>query len=212
MPETIAAKNVTLHQLETGFGLTLVEDEQFFPEWSVALPELTKQEQCLLDKVKAGYLNLVQYPPMLENTVQMTVAAPILYLADFYLPPFHIQSEVSVSVSDIDEGVVIEGKLEILLLQDHLWVMVIESKRASFSIEAGLAQLLAYMLANPHPDHLNLGLITTGGSFAFVKLTQLPTPQYALSRMFELRNPGNDLYPVLQILKRFRQLFLPEEQ
>ncbi|MBI1928214.1 restriction endonuclease subunit R, partial [Candidatus Poribacteria bacterium] len=81
---------------------------------------------------------------------------------------------------------------------------------ASFSVEAGLAQLLSYMLANPHQNHLNLGLITTGGSFVFVKLIAGNVPQYALSRIFELRNPGNDLYAVLSVLKQFRQLFLEE--
>jgi hypothetical protein len=92
-----------------------------------------------------------------------------------------------------------------------IWVVVIESKRASFSIEAGLAQLLSYMLTNPYPNHLNFGLITTGGSFVFVKLVAGHVPQYSLSRIFELRNPGNDLYAVLSALKQFRQLFLEEE-
>ncbi len=208
MSDIISAKNVTLHELETSFSLELVEEKNFFTEWRTALPQLTGQEQQLLDKVRAGYMNLIKYPPMLENTVQMTIVAPLLYLADFYLPPLHIQSEVSVSVSDMDEDITVEGRIDFLLLQDHLWVVVIESKRASFSIEAGLAQLLSYMLANPHPDQLNFGLITTGGSFAFVKLVGGEQPRYSLSQVFELRNPGNDLYHVLRILKYFRDMFL----
>ncbi|MDM8521949.1 hypothetical protein QUF80_01120 [Desulfococcaceae bacterium HSG8] len=208
MSDTVSAKNVTLHELEASFSLELVEDKNFFPEWRTSLPQITDQEQQLLDKVRAGYMNLIRYPPMLENTVQMTIVAPLLYLADFYLPPFHIQSEVSVSVSDMDEDITIEGRIDFLLLHDHLRVVVIESKHASFSVEAGLARLLSYMLANPHPDQLNIGLITTGGSFAFVKLVGGEQPQYALSQVFELRNPGNDLYHVLRILKHFRDLFL----
>jgi hypothetical protein len=208
MAEIVYAKNVTLHDLETKFNLQLAEAPQFFPEWQTNLPAVNEQEKQLLDKLKAGYFNLIKYPPMLENTAQMAVLAPLLYLADLYLAPFHITSEVSVSLSDVDEDTTIEGKIDILVLKEHLWVVVIESKRASFSIEAGLAQLLAYMLANPYPDHLNFGLITTGGSFAFVKLVADEAPQYALSRVFELRNPGNDLYEVLSILKQFRQLFL----
>jgi hypothetical protein len=84
--------------------------------------------------------------------------------------------------------------------------MVIESKKAAFSIEEGLAQILAYMLATPHPDKPALGMITTGGSFIFIKLVKGETPQYATSRVFELRNPGNDLYSVLSVLKQFAGL------
>jgi hypothetical protein len=34
---------------------------------------------------------------------------------------------------------------------------------------------------------------------------------YALSRIFEMRNPGNDLYPVLAVLKHLRHLVLQEQ-
>jgi hypothetical protein len=210
MSETVYAKDVTLHDLEVLFHLQSVEDLQFFPEWQNNLPPITAHEKQLLDKLKAGYLNLIEYPPLLENTVQMAVLGPLLYLADFFLAPFHIKSEISVSLSDVDEGMTVEGKIDILVLKEHLWVVVIESKRASFSIEAGLAQLLSYMLANPYSNHLNFGLITTGGSFVFVKLVAGDVPQYALSRIFELRNPGNDLYAVLSVLKQFHQFFLEE--
>ncbi|MEG5039448.1 hypothetical protein [Microcoleus sp. B3-D2] len=39
--------------------------------------------------------------------------------------------------------------------------MVIELKRVSFSIEAGLAQILAYMLANPNPVKPSYSILTT---------------------------------------------------
>ncbi len=45
------------------------------------------------------------------------------------------------------------------------------------------------------------GLLTNGSSFRFIKLVLQPTPQYALSRIFDLFNPGHDLYEVLSILK-----------
>jgi len=64
------------------------------------------------------------------------------------------------------------------------------------------------MLANPRHNHKNFGFITTEGSFVFVKLVARDVPQYALSRIFEQRNPGNDLYAVLSVLKQFRRLFL----
>ncbi len=208
MSDIVYSKNLTLHELETKFHLELPDDPQFFSEWQGSLPAVSDQEKQFLDKLKAGYLNLIKYPPVLENTVQMAILAPLLFFADFYLPPFHITSEMSVSVSELDEDITVEGKIDILVLREHLWVMVIESKRASFSVEAGLAQLLSYMLANPDPDYLNIGLITTGGSFMFVKLVAGKNPRYSFSRVFEIRNPGNELYSVLSILKHFRQLFL----
>jgi hypothetical protein len=83
--------------------------------------------------------------------------------------------------------------------------MVIESKQVEFSIEAGLAQILSYMLANPNPEQPSFGMITTGGSFIFLKLVKGDSPKYGLSRLFSLLNPGNDLYTVLSILKRLAQ-------
>jgi hypothetical protein len=208
MAQVIQAKDVTLRDLKTKFGLQLVEDDQFFMDWQVDLPEITNLDEQLLDRVKAGYLNVVEYHSMLENTVKMVVLAPLLYLAGYYLPPFHLRSEESISFAETDDGVVVEGKIDVLVLKEQLWVMVIESKRASFSIEAGLAQLLAYMLANPHPRQPSFGLITTGGSFIFIKLVKDETPRYALSKVFEMRNPGNDLYTVLAVLKQLGQSLL----
>jgi hypothetical protein len=36
-------------------------------------------------------------------------------------------------------------------------------QKAAFSIEEGLAQILACMLATPHPEKPSFGMITTGG-------------------------------------------------
>jgi hypothetical protein len=149
---------------------------------------------------------LIKYPPLLKNTVKMVVLSPLLDLADFYLSPFHVKSEKSVEISEEDEGVIIKGQIDVFVLREQLWLMVIESKKAAFSIEEGLAQILAYMLATPHPEKPSFGMITTGGSFIFIKLVKGETPQYATSRIFELRNPGNDLYSVLSVLKQLGRL------
>lgn len=206
MIQTIQAKDTTLYDLRTRFGLRLIEDDQFFREWQDNLTEINNSEKQLLDRVKTGYFNLISYPPLLENAIKMAVLSPLLYLADFYISPFHIKSEKSVEISAEDEGVIIEGRIDVLVLFEQLWVIVIESKKASFSIEAGLAQILAYMLSNPNPERPSFGMITTGGSFIFLKLVKGETPQYATSKIFEIRNPGNELYSVLSILKRLGQL------
>ena len=84
--------------------------------------------------------------------------------------------------------------------------MVIESKKADYSIEKGLAQILAYMLGNPTTDKPSFGLIATGSEFIFVKLVKTNLPRYALSKGFLMRNPGNELYDVLRIFKRLIQI------
>lgn len=84
---------MTLGELSNRFGLELTEDEQFFQEWQIELPELTATEKQRLDRVKSSFSNLLEYPPLLEDTVKMVVLSPLLDMADFYLPPFHIKSE-----------------------------------------------------------------------------------------------------------------------
>lgn len=78
MVQTLQARTVDLHTLTDSFGLSLVEDESFFWEWRVDLPELIESERHFLDRVRAGYLNLLESPPFLERAVQMVVLAPML--------------------------------------------------------------------------------------------------------------------------------------
>lgn len=208
MTQTIQAKDINLRYLIDRFGIQLVENDQFFREWEDNLPEITDLDKQLLDKVKAGFINLLNYPPMLEDIVRMAVLDPILFIADFYINPFYVKSEESVDIVTEDEGVIIKGRIDTLILKDQFWVMVIESKKASYSIEAGLAQIIAYMLANPHPEKPSFGMITTGGSFIFIKLVKGEIPQYATSKLFAIRNPVNDLYDVCRILKRLSQLVI----
>ena len=62
------------------------------------------------------------------------------------------------------------------------------------------------MLANPVTDQPSYGLIASGGSFIFVKLMKGEMNNYGFSKIYEIRNPGNDLYEVLQILKKIAKL------
>lgn len=205
MVQTIQAKNVTLRTLIDDFGIQLVRDSQFFPEWQTDLPDVSDSEKQSLDRITNGFVNLLDYPPLLEGVVRMSVVDPLLFLGGFYLPPFHVRSEPSIKIQTEDEGILIMGSLDTLVLKDQLWVLVVESKRASYSVEAGLAQILAYMLASPNPNQPCYGMITSGGSFMFVKLVKGNPPQYAVSKLFGIRDP-DDLSTVFGILKRFGQL------
>ncbi|NES20087.1 MAG: restriction endonuclease subunit R [Symploca sp. SIO3E6] len=206
MVQTLPAKQITLQELTDKFGLQFIENNQFFREWQDNIPEINEEEKHRLDRVKSSYANFLKEPPLLENTVKMVVLSPLLDLAGFYLPPFRIRSEKSIEISLEDKGVIIKGQIDVLALCNQFWAIVIESKQSAFSLEVGRSQLLTYMLANPHPEQPTYGLILNGSSFRFLKLIQGETLQYAVSRIFDLFNPGNDLYHVLSVLKHLSQL------
>ncbi|NEP43597.1 MAG: restriction endonuclease subunit R [Okeania sp. SIO2H7] len=202
MVQTIQSQEITLPYLTENIGLQLVRDEQFFREWQEDLPEISDLEKELLDRVQDGYFNLLENPPLLEDIVRMAVVDPILFIGKFFLYPYHIRSDKSINLELADKEIIIKGRIDVLVMKEQLWLMIIESKRAEFSIEAGMAQLLTYLLANPDKSRPNYGLIVTGGSFIFVKLVKTQIPQYATSKLFAIRNPGNELFDVLRILKR----------
>ncbi len=201
MTQSIQAKTLTLLDVETKFNFQLCEDEQFFREWIDDLPEISDDKKRSLDNVKAGYINSVKYA-MLEDTVKMVVLAPLLFLADFYLTPFHIEAEKSVELTIEDEDTIVKGSIDVLLLLKSFWVVAIEAKRSQYSVEAGLPQLLFYMLNDPSPEQVTFGLLTNGSSFRFIKMTKRDISQYAVSKLFDIANPGNELYEVFRILKR----------
>ncbi len=200
MTQSIQAKTMTLRDVKTKFSLQLAEAEELFREWMDDLPEITDEEKRYLDKVKAGYANTADYP-MIEDTVKMVVLAPLLFLADLYLNPFHIEAEKSVELVTVDENILVRGSIDVLLLIESFWVVAIEAKRAQYSVEAGLPQLLFYMLSNPNSDRQTFGLLTNGSNFRFIKLIQQHTSQYALSYEFVI-DRANDFYEVFRILKR----------
>lgn len=119
----------------------------------------------------------------------------------FYSEPFFIATEESIEIALEDEEEIIRGRIDVLVLQQQLWLLVIESKRASFSLLEAIPQGLAYMLANPNPEKPVFGLVSNGSHFIFLKLTQQDKPKYALSDEFTLLRRRNELYQVLAVLK-----------
>jgi len=205
MSQTIQASAISLKLLEEKFGIQENIDPQFFGEWQNGLPEIDAWEKQGLDRLKTGFLDLIKDPPLKENLVRMTVLYPLLFIAGFYLSPLQVKPEQAVNIVIEDEdGTIIEGRIDVLVLKNEFWILVIESKRASISLEEEISQLLSYMLANPQSDKPTFGMITNGGYFMFAKLVKAENPQYALSETFVLRNQG-DLDQVLRILKRLAQ-------
>jgi predicted type IV restriction endonuclease len=200
MPSTLPAEKVTLYDLEQRFQLQRSEDAQFFLEWQQDLLPLSEAEQQRLDRIKAIYANLANHS-VLENTVKMAIVSPLLDLAGFYLPPFYINTEEEVQIQTADEGVAIRGRIDVLVLKDQLWLLVIESKRAEFSLRVGIPQALTYMLGTPNPDRPLYGMVTNGSNFVFLKLVQQEIPVYARSKEFLLEE-DDQLHHVLQVLKQ----------
>ncbi|MEG4408524.1 restriction endonuclease subunit R [Microcoleus sp. MON2_D5] len=204
--QKLQARDLSLRYLIDNFGLQRVRNSEFFREGQENLPEVTDSEKQLLDRVQDIYFNLVDTPPVLDNAVKLTIISPILFIAGLYDSPFQVKAEKSISIQEEDEGRIIEGRIDILIMKANLWVTLIESKQLSFSTDEALAQHLTYMLADPNPETPTFGMIATGANFNFVKLVRGETPQYARSAEFVISNPGNELYRVLQILKRLSQL------
>ncbi|MDF5728496.1 MAG: type I restriction endonuclease subunit R [Rhizonema sp. PD38] len=196
----------SLMDAETRFGLVRVESGQFFQEWSTGLPEIISDEKISLDVVRRRYLYHRAGGDLLEGTVMLLLVSPLLALAGFYDPPFKIKAEAAVALVLDDGEEILRGRIDVLILQERLWVMVLESKKTTLSVWSALPQALAYLMANPNPNLPIFGMVTNGDDILLIKLVQTDTPQYDLSRVFSPFTSVRELYSVLQILKRFAQV------
>jgi predicted type IV restriction endonuclease len=208
MVQTIPANKITLYNLEQRFQLEQIQSPDFFEEWQTALLPLTEAEKQRLDRVQLSVANLERRSPLEndgENTVKLAVLAPLLDLAGLFLPPFYVSTEDSVNIEATDNSLVVQGRIDILVLKEALWLLVIESKRAEFSPKVGIPQALSYMLAAPQRATPIYGLVTNGTDFVFLKLVFGEVPRYGRSRQFVL-GQDHDLDQVLQVLKHLAEI------
>jgi len=204
MTKTLQATDIDLAKLEELFAIAQSPDPEFFDEWCGDLPKLNELEQSTLDDLKADYLHLSKYS-LLEPLVKMVVLSPILKLAGFYRSPFYLKAEQVVNILSQDQDILIQGRIDVLVFKPPFWVVVIEAKRAAYSLEVGIPQALTYMMANPHPERPVFGLVTNGSEFIFLKLQLQGALKYAESDLFSIKR-GNDLYTVVTILKHLAKL------
>ncbi|WP_414578711.1 type I restriction endonuclease subunit R [Anabaena sp. CCY 9402-a] len=208
MVQTIQTRDISLYELEENFGLELVTNSNFFPEWIENLPLLTDIEKSSLERVKSNYSNLTKRRPMSEEVVKMVVLSPLLDLAGFYQPNFEIKTETSTEISAVDESVIIvKGSIDVLVGNRRLWILAIESKNTKFDVISALPQALAYILDTPNAERPTFGLLVNGREFVFVKLVQSQKPKYARSDALSIEKP-NEIQQVLSVLKRFSELIL----
>jgi Type I restriction enzyme R protein N terminus (HSDR_N) len=215
---TVSENIKTLGQIEEKLGIFLSDDRDFFSEWLNLPSTLSSLERDRLDRIRQNYLYQSTDGILLEETIKMVLLSPLLELAGFYQSPYKFRAEVSVeieAIGDIDE--ILRGRIDALVLQNRLWIVLIEAKKATFDLELALPQTLAYMAANPQPDSLSakadaartetlrerplFGMITNGSSYLFVKLLDR---KYGTSDLFATRSQHrNNLYEVLEILRYF---------
>jgi predicted type IV restriction endonuclease len=135
------------------------------------------------------------------------VVSPLLEVARFLDPPFRIKSPESVELTIKDpDQTIIRGLIDILVVKDSLWILVVKSKRTSIPVAAALPQILAYMMANAESKSSIYGMATNGDSFIFIKLNRDGQPEYDFSREFSLLPRQHELSQVLQILKKLGQI------
>jgi hypothetical protein len=210
MSIAITESITTLAEAERRFNLSRIEDESFFSEWQVSLPDLSMAEQTSLDELRRRYLYQHLYQRseghLLEGTVTLLLASPLLTIAGLYDPPFRVRAEESVQLTLNDGEEVLQGRIDVLVLFNQLWVAVLESKKTALSVWAALPQTLAYLMANPQTERPSFGMVTNGDDIFFVKLVQRSQQNYALSRVFAPFTSSRELYFALQILKRISQM------
>ncbi len=194
----------TLGQVETKLGITLTEDAGFFTEWLDATVELAEPDRLRLDQIRRNYLYQTRDGILLEETIKMVILSPLLELAGFYQAPYKFRAEVSIEVTALgDNDEILRGRIDALVLQEQLWVILIEAKKTTFDLELALPQTLTYMAANPANRPL-YGLITNGSSYQFIKLSN---NQYSVSDSFNTRSTHrNNLCEVLPILRHLGEI------
>ena len=132
--------------------------------------------------------------------------SPLLELLGLCDPPLRIQGERYVEITIENDTQVLRGRIDVIVIQQSLWIVRIEAKHFGFSVLQGIPQTLAYMMGSPDYQPVTYGLITTGEDFLFLKLQRNATSQYALANKFTLlSDEHNNLYRVTQVLKRLTQ-------
>lgn len=120
-----------------------------------------------------------------------------------------LPQNLSVELVLNDGEEILRGRIDVLVLQNQFWVVVLESKKTTLSVWSALSQALAYLMANPNADQPVFGMVTNGDDILFIKLTKGGTPRYDMSRMFALFTSAIEVYEILQILRGIGQAIAP---
>lgn len=204
MPSLAVTEAITtIATAETKFGLSRSPALDFFTEWQNQLPELDSSDQINLEILWRRYLYHRSSGHLLESTVMLLLVSPLLTIAGLYDPPFLLKAEESVLINLADSEEILQGRIDVLILSDRLWIIIVESKKTLLSVWSGLPQTLAYLMASPRPDRPHFALLTNGDDIVFIKLEN---QQYGMSKVFAPLVNQRELEFACQILRKIAEI------
>jgi hypothetical protein len=192
----------TIAEAEQKFGLSRNELKDFFTEWCDQLPEINPSDRTSLEVLWRRYIYHRSGGHLLESTVMLLLVSPLLTLTGLYDPPFLLKAEESVLIKISDSEETLQGRIDVLVLRDRIWIIVLESKKTMLSVWSALPQTLAYLMASPNSDRPTFAMLTNGDDIVFVKLAG---KQYAMSQvLFPLVNQG-ELEMAWRVLRKIAE-------
>ncbi|GBO55480.1 hypothetical protein APA_3631 [Pseudanabaena sp. lw0831] len=185
----------TIVDAEQKFGLSRSESKNFFTEWYDQLPEIKAGDRASLEVLWRRYIYHRSGGHLLESTVMLLLVSPLLTITGLYDPPFLLKAKESVMIEIADSEETLQGRIDVLVLRDRIWIIVLESKKTMLSVWSALPQTLAYLMASPngggtHPagNRPTFAMLTNGDDIVFVKLEG---KQYGMSQVLSpLVNQG----------------------
>ncbi|MEM9907382.1 MAG: type I restriction endonuclease [Cyanobacteria bacterium P01_D01_bin.44] len=203
---------LSLSDLRQTFGLVRDRNDPFFQQWLLESDDLSEFEHQALDRLKQNYSNIIETNP-LEEVVKLVVVAPLLDLAGFYQPPFSIRAEASTTLEVSDQAQTFTGKIDVLVVQNKFWVLIVESKQARFDVSSGIPQALSYLLSQSTEtqmsvDRYRFAMVTNGREVVFLRLLAEPSPTYSQSSVYQVIDVDQDLSEILKGLKWIGQYSL----
>ncbi len=215
MVATLAASLLNQEEVEEKLKLTEIPCLGFFSELDDPLPELDELTEHWLNKIQTDFLSIMKRS-LKEEVVKVMVLSHLLSAANLSSRPFYPNTEESVEIELPDDptsdeaGTIIRGRIDFLVMHEHLWAIVVESKRTQLNVRMGIPQALIHMMASPNDDRPTYGLVLNGTDFLFIKLLKGDRNRYAVSRPLTMYDPDRDIHQTVQILRKLRSVILDE--
>jgi hypothetical protein len=193
----------TISEAESKFGLRRSESKDFFTEWNVQLPEISPSDRANLGILWQRYIYHRSIGHLLESMVMLSLVSPLLAIAGLYDPPFRIKAEESITINISDSKETLQGQIDVLVLRDRIWIIVLESKKTMLSVWAALPQTLTYLIASPNVDRPTFSMLTNGDDIVFVKLEG---KHYAMSQVLSPLVNQDELEMTWQVLRKIAEI------
>ena len=204
MPTLAVTETVTtIAEAERKFGLSRSESRDFFTEWYDQLPVSNSSDRANLEILWRRYIYHRSGGHLLESTVMLLLVSPLLTIAGLYDPPFRIKAEESIAIDVSDSEEILQGRIDVLVLRDRLWIIVLESKKTMLSVWSALPQTLAYLMASPNGDRPTFAMLTNGDDIVFVKLEG---KQYGMSQVLSPLVNRGELEVAWQVLRKIAEI------